>query len=412
MLRLIHTADWHLGHTLHGVSRAYEHQCFLDWLLDTLHSNAVDALLLTGDIFDSTNPPASAQAMFYDFLAQARRRCPELDIVIVAGNHDSPARLAAPSPLLTSMNIHITGLLPRTLTGDIEADKVITPLTNAQGEVAAWCVASPFLRPADLIAPEDETDDPLIAGVRQVYAELLNAGRARLTEGQALVVTGHCYMTGGELSELSERKILGGNQHALPVDIFSDDITYVALGHLHLAQAIGKRDNVRYSGAPLALSISENNYPHQVMQLDIEDNQVERFEALRTPCVVKILRLPEGDPQPLDDVLEALADLALDDVPPEQQPLLEVRVALESPVAGLRSQIEAVLEDKPIRLLKITPHYTGSGESLADAKPRQLLQSLDPEDVFVRRYQRDHQDSPDAELLSAFHELLEGLDAD
>ncbi|MEI7609557.1 MAG: exonuclease subunit SbcD, partial [Rhodospirillaceae bacterium] len=99
-MRLLHTADWHLGQTLHGVSREYEHARFLDWLSGELVARAVDLLLVAGDVFDGQNPPVSAQRQLFGFLAGARRLLPDLAVVMIAGNHDSGGRLEAPSPLL------------------------------------------------------------------------------------------------------------------------------------------------------------------------------------------------------------------------------------------------------------------------------------------------------------------------
>jgi exonuclease SbcD len=96
-LRIIHTSDWHLGQTLHQFDRSVEHQAFLDWLSDTLVSEQTDALLICGDIFDTANPSAAAQKQFYRFLQQSKTRLPQLQIVIIAGNHDSPGRLEAPA---------------------------------------------------------------------------------------------------------------------------------------------------------------------------------------------------------------------------------------------------------------------------------------------------------------------------
>src|SRR5690349_8399639 len=113
MLRLLHTSDWHLGHTLHDLPRRYEHAHFLSWLLGKLEEEQVDALVVAGDIFDSANPSAEAQQALYKFLAEARLRLPALDVVIVGGNHDSAARLDAPDPLLRALGIRVIGGLPR-----------------------------------------------------------------------------------------------------------------------------------------------------------------------------------------------------------------------------------------------------------------------------------------------------------
>jgi exonuclease SbcD len=112
-MRILHTSDWHLGHTLKGWSRAEEHAAFLSWLLGALVEEQVDVLLIAGDIFDAANPPASAQETWYGFLVAARRVRPDLDIVVIGGNHDSPSRLDAPNPLLRALGVHMKGGVPR-----------------------------------------------------------------------------------------------------------------------------------------------------------------------------------------------------------------------------------------------------------------------------------------------------------
>ncbi|MEE4377809.1 MAG: exonuclease SbcCD subunit D C-terminal domain-containing protein [Candidatus Competibacteraceae bacterium] len=408
-MRLFHTADWHLGQTLHGISREYEHRCFLDWLLDTLVEHQADALLIAGDVFDSANPPATAQALFYHFIAAAKRRCASLDIVVVGGNHDSPARLEAPQPLLTHLGVHLVGTLPRQLDRHSDLQRIIVPLHNRHGEIAAWCAAVPFLRPVDLPSIDSDTADPLVEGVTQVYRQVLTTLRERLTPNQALLATGHCYMVGTQLSELSERKILGGNQHALPVGIFPADLTYGALGHLHLAQAVGKQEHIRYSGSPIPLSLAEEHYPHQIVQVDFSAGQCQAITALPVPRSVEIIRLPTQPPLPLEAVEKQLNALDLAPLPPERQPFLEVTVLLDQPEPSLRHRIDHCLASKPVRLLKIASHYTGTEQSLADSVPEIHLQELTPDEVFIRRYRQHHADEPSSALLNAFHQLLESV---
>ncbi len=237
-MRIFHSADWHLGHTLLGVPREYEHRQFLAWLLDQLETQGADALIVAGDVFDSANPSAAAQALFYRFLVEAKERCPHLDIVVTAGNHDSPARLEAPAPLLAALGVQVVGLLPRRLDGRIDTDRLLFPLRDRQRETAALCAAVPFLRPADL--PAADGAESLEEGFRRVYAEVAEAA-GREGKRLPLLATGHCYLAGTHLSELSERRIFGGNQHALPAETFPETLTYAALGHLHLAQAVGGR---------------------------------------------------------------------------------------------------------------------------------------------------------------------------
>ena len=201
------------------------------------------------------------------------------------------------------------------------------------------------------------------------------------------------------------------NQHALPVDLFPDSIDYVALGHMHRPQKVGGREHVRYSGSPIPMSLSEADYPHQVLQIDFEAGRRVGIEGIRVPRSVDILRLPSEGPLPMKDVLEQLKHLILPVRPEAEWPLLEVRVQLDKPEPGLRQQIDEVLADKPLRLVKIDKIQAGTGQSLADRLPEDALQGLDPAEVFLRRYQERYDAAPSAELLEAFHELLDQVHA-
>lgn len=401
MLRLVHTADWHLGHSLHGHDRGFEHGEFLDWLLALLEGEAVDALVIAGDVFDSANPPASAQRAFYGFLVDARRRCPGLDTVVIAGNHDSPGRLEAPSPLLDALGVRVVGNLPRT--GDaLDLERLLVPL-SAGGEPAGWCAAVPYLRPADLVGG-GEADDPLVAGVARVYGAALEGAAAR-AGGLPVVATGHCYMTGGRVSELSERRILGGNQHALPAGIFPDDVAYAALGHLHLAQAVGGRDEVRYSGSPIPLALDEARYPHQVVAVELAGDAV-RLTPHRVPRTVEIVRVPERGALPPDDLVEVVGALELAELPPERWPFLDLAVRLDGPRPDLRRRVDEALEGRPARLARLTAVRAGEGPALGDALPEAALEALDPDEVFQRRWAQEHEGEPPEAMAEAFRELV------
>ena len=411
MLRLLHTADWHLGHSLHGVSRQPEHQRFLDWLLCELQRKQTDALIVAGDIFDSANPSAAAQAQLYEFLVKARTLLPTLNIVLIGGNHDSASRLDAPSSILNALGVTVVGGLMRD-EGGIAWDRLIVPLTDAAGDIKAWCGAMPFLRNADLPAGEQE-EEPLIAGVKALYGQLFNALQTKATPGERLILTGHCYMVNGSVSELSERKILGGNQHALPVELFPEDIAYVALGHLHLAQKVGAHDHIRYSGSPIPLSFDESHYRHQVIQVDIKAGQPAATVAVEIPRSVELLRIPNSkDFAELADVLAQLEQMDFDDgLPMELRPFVELRIRLEKPEPGLRQQVEAVISSLPVRLLKISTAYGGSDKSLADVKIEERLEELPPLDVFQRCYHHKFDREAPENITALFNELLENLKA-
>jgi len=417
MLRLLHTSDWHLGHTLHDFPRDEEHARFLQWLLETLEAERIDALLISGDVFDTANPSADAQRAWYSFIADACKRMPKLQVVVIGGNHDSPARLGAPEELFRALGVFVVGALPRSR-GRIPAEKVLVPLKDASGEVAAWVAAVPYLRPADLPSSRLEGDegdpqvhplvDPLVEGVRRVYAEVLEAARARRQAGQALIALGHLYLRGTVLSEVSERKILGGNLHALPVDVFPEDVAYAALGHLHKAQCVGGRDGVRYSGSPLPFALDEAGYEHQVLRVELDGSKLHAVQALPVPRAVEIQRVPASGSAPLKEVLALLRHLPVRSVTPDALwPYLEVCVALDKSEPTLRRQLEEVLEGKAARLVKVSLVSTGDRRSLGDVTPGLDLRDLTPEQVFLRRYQKEFTQAPAPALLAAFSELVE-----
>ena len=404
-MRLLHTSDWHLGQTLHNYERDYEHQRFLDWLLDTLVTERVDVLLVAGDVFDNANPSAASQKQLYVFLQQARARLPALQLIVVAGNHDSAGRLEAPAPLLAAHGTHVIGHLLRGEDGDIDLERLLLPLSGADGQVQAWCLAVPFLRPGDVPKlPAGDTQDAYLGGIALLYRQLTDLALARRQPGQAILAMGHCHMVGGEMSNDSERRIVIGGTEMLPSGMFDTSIAYAALGHLHKAQAVGGQEHIRYCGSPIPLSFAEVNYRHQVMCLDIDGETLQSVRAIEVPRAVPLLRVPTA-PAPIAEVLAQLAALDVPDAPAEAQPFLEVRVRLDAPEPGLRTRIETALDGKPVRLAKIETSSAARSSAPENMTLDQLGQ-LQPDDIFRRLYQQKYAKEAPPELLSALAELL------
>ncbi len=426
-MRLIHTSDWHLGQALHNFERGFEHKHFLDWLVLTLQAEQADCLLISGDIFDNANPSAAAQKQLYLFLQRAKAALPRLNIVIIAGNHDSPGRLEAPGPLLDDQGIRVIGQVPRLPDGQIDLARLVLPLHDSTGKVAAWCLAIPFLRPGDVPRSNvvgglddmlkngrehetaDPAVDPYVQGIALLYRQALAYALHIREQGQAIIAMGHCHMVGGGVSENSERRIMIGGTQALSAAIFGPEISYAALGHLHLAQRVAQQEHLRYCGSPIPLSFAEVGYTHQVLRIDLTGESLTECVALTVPRAVQLLRVP-AYPAPLDDVLQALAAL---DIPvqddQESYPFLEVRVRLDAPEPGLRTRIETALEGKHIRLARIETSFIKSSGDISDlAEPVRLdeLDRLQPDVIFNRLYlSRYDMDAPPL-LRAAFGELM------
>ncbi len=404
-MRLLHTSDWHLGQTLHNFERDYEHQRFLDWLLDTLVMEQVDVLLVAGDVFDNANPSAASQKQLYVFLQQARARLPALQLVVVAGNHDSAGRLEAPGPLLAAHGTHVIGHVLRGDDGQIDLERLLLPLTGSDGQVQAWCLAVPFLRPGDVPKlPAGDTQDAYLGGIALLYRQLTDLALARRQPGQAIIAMGHCHMVGGEMSNDSERRIVIGGTEMLPSGIFDTSIAYAALGHLHKAQAVGGQEHIRYCGSPIPLSFAEVNYRHQVLCLDIDGETLQSVRAIAVPRAVPLLRVPAA-PAPINEVLAQLAALDVPDAPAEAQPFLEVRVRLDAPEPGLRTRIETALDGKPVRLAKIETSSAARSSAPENMTLDQLGQ-LQPDDIFRRLYLQKYGRPAPPEQLSTLAELL------
>lgn len=401
MLRILHTSDWHLGQLFHGHDRSAEHQAFLDWLLEQLSERKPDALLIAGDIFDHANPSGASQRQLYGFLAAAKQRRPDLDIVAIAGNHDSAGRLEAPESLLQAFGVRVIGQLQP----DADPARALIPLHDASGEVAAWCLAIPYLRPGDV--PRDDGDRQAYPkGIARTYRRYLEAALARRERHQALIAMGHLHASGGKTSEDSERRLVIGGEEAVDAGIFGREIAYVALGHLHLAQTVGGQDRIRYCGSPLPLSFSETNYPHQVLEAHLDGAELTGIESIPVPRPVAMLRIPER-PAPLAETLAALKALRLDDLRPGCEPWLEVRVELDGPEPGLRQKIEDALTDKPVRLVKISPTRKNLAvpERSEPSDGALELQLEHPDLLFQQRFREQWGEDPGPELLELFREL-------
>jgi len=407
-LRLFHTSDWHLGQNLHGQERDFEHACFLEWLLRQLAAEKPDALLVAGDIFDTVNPPVKAQERLYDFIVSAHEQNPNLTIVMIAGNHDSGSRIELPAPLMRRLRTHALGRVLWLDDGQLDVERLLLPLPDAKGKVKAWCLALPFLRPAEVTGAH--LGDDYLRGIGQVHEWLIAAANGKRKKGQALIAVSHAHMAGGSVSEDSERSLIIGNAEALPASLFGPSISYVALGHLHKPQKVNGEERIRYSGSPIPLSFSEIGYQHQILDITLDGDTLAKVEPRLIPRAVNLQRM---GPAPLADLLVQLKELPdvdlLADV--QRQPWLEVRVRLDEPQPDLRHQVETALQGKAVRLVRIAAEYAGQGDSGRTDEDAALIEldQLSPEELFSRAWQDTYGNEVDEQTLKDFAVLLQDV---
>lgn len=270
-LTILHTSDWHLGRRLYGRMRYDEFEAFLSWLQDAISTQKVDVLIVAGDIFDTMTPSNRAQALYYEFLGKVSKSCCQ-HIVIVAGNHDSPTFLDAPSNVLKFLNVHVIG----TACEDLN-DEVLV-LDDADGAPHCIIAAVPYLRDRDVRSSSagesaDNKDANVIKGIRAHYdkvASIAKTKQAKLVEVHQrhipIIATGHLFAAGGTTTEDDGvRELYVGSLGKISADMFDESFDYVALGHLHVPQRVGGRESIRYSGSPIAMGFGEAKQQKQVL---------------------------------------------------------------------------------------------------------------------------------------------------
>ena len=403
MIRILHTADWHLGQTFFGYDRAGEHEVFLNWLAGEIREREIDALIIAGDVFDVSNPSAASQRIYYEFIYRVTAENPKLQIVIVAGNHDSAARLEAPLPLLQAMRTEVRGVVRKLEGGEIDYDHLTIELKNREGEAEVLCMAVPFLRQGDYPTVPTE-GNPYAEGVRELYTQLLQRLWKRRKENQSILAIGHLQAIGSEIAEkdYSERTVIGGLECVSP-DAFSEQIAYTALGHIHKAQRVSGRENVRYAGSPIPMSFAEKHYHHGVVEVTFDGGCAVDIMRVECPRLIPLMSVPNGEPASPEIVLEILKELPVTE---GAEPYLEVKVLLDEPEPMLRQEVEEALADKNYRLARIVSTYrneTGNAEK-ENENWKRGLQEMSPLQIAQSAFEKIYQVEMPEELTDLFQE--------
>ncbi|MDR1582783.1 MAG: exonuclease SbcCD subunit D C-terminal domain-containing protein [Prevotellaceae bacterium] len=402
-MTIFHTADWHVGQNFYGYDRKDEHLFFFDWLKKQTKELCPDVLLIAGDVFDSPNPSAESQKIYYKFLHEITSENPNLQIIIIAGNHDSAARLEAPSPLLEEMNITVKGLIKRAQNGEIDCRDLLIPVVK-NGEVVAWCVAVPYLRQGDY--PPSES---YVEGIELMYKMLYAELEKIKTPAQAIIVTGHLQAKDTLLSDKdrSERVIVGGLE-CVPTNIFdSDDITYVALGHLHRCQKVAGRKNIQYAGSPLPMSFTEKNYEQGINLVKFHENKIETIERISFNPLVRLVSLP-SEPKPLDEVLNEISKLSDGEIT-ANSPYLEIKTLLTGPEPSIRYQIENALKNKSVKLACMTSHRLDAEEKTVKTMEYNELQEINPIEIAKKAFYSQNKSEMPENLIKLLQNVIKEI---
>ena len=299
-MKFIHTSDWHIGRQFHNVSFLEDQAHVLKQIIEYIKQEAVDALVIAGDIYDRSVPPASAVELLDDVLNQI---CTDLNVpvILIPGNHDSAERLSFGSRQLKHAGLHIMG----------DLEKIKEPVVIEKGENSIYFYGIPYNDPEHV----NDQYDVKVSNHDEAHAFLLECIKPSLNEQKANILISHCFIDGGEASE-SERPLSIGGADRVSTKHFND-FDYVALGHLHGPQYKGV-EYIRYSGSILKYSFSEQNHNKGVTLVELENNRLKGFthmplKPLRDVRIIegeieKIIEQGKTDPHADDYLLIRLTD--------------------------------------------------------------------------------------------------------
>lgn len=396
-MKILHTADWHLGQNFYERDRLEEQTQFLDFLYAQIEERKIDLLIIAGDIFDTANPPRAAEQLYYDFITRlyALRYC---EVVIVGGNHDSSPHLDAPRRLLSNLNIHVVGAMP---------EDSAHAIRRFERNGKKLCVAAiPFLRDRDVRrAIEGESFDAMEArtkaGVVEVYREIAERCSADAPTSEVRIATGHLTAVGGHVSD-SERSIHIGNLGSISANQFPATFDYIALGHLHQPQAVGDHENIRYSGSPIPLSFSESA-PKEMRLLTIEDDDSLTHEALAIPVFRRLLRIKGS----ADEIQLAINNLSVS--ANELAPWIEVTITEGDVSPLINDQIRETAAGKSAVVLKVGRKLTTVQLGTLSGEGTKAISEWTPLSVFEHRISNYEGDLEPDDLNRCFSKVLEAV---
>ena len=397
-MKILHTADWHLGHRLHEHSQFEEQMLFLNWIEKYIADEKIDVLLISGDIFDTNAPSNQSMEMYYNFLVKLKTTSCQ-SIIITGGNHDSPGTLNAPKSILNALSIKVVGKAAENIEDEVFEIEV--------GDEKIIIGAVPFLRDGDIrkaVAGEsfDELTDKYKKALINHYAASAAQCQSINTSNAPVIAMGHLFATGGSVSE-SEQNIYVGTLGHIGAGDFPTYFDYIALGHLHRPQVIGGNDKVRYSGSPNILSFSEIKYDKKVIVLTIENNEISDIKDAIVPRFRNFYKL-EGT---VADCIDQFPIVISNEY--ELTPWVEISLNEEHTINTYELKVAA--ENYSFEILKTAlknqRRHKGIEELLAETKS---IKELLPTDVFKLKCKEmgfDLESRPEVE--DAFNEILQSV---
>ena len=401
---IFHTADWHLGNIFHRHDRLAEHRHFFNWLIAQLREHQPDAMIVSGDVFDNANPSAAAESLFYEVLKEAIQAVEGLQIVIIAGNHDSAHRLEAPSPFLKANNIYVRGNVKRTESGAPDFDDLLLPLSSRRGsEAEVVCLALPYLRSSEYPSGLSVGD-----GIKYYVDGMLKALYRTDFKKLPIIAAAHFYAAGAEISEEHSERLVVGGQDAVLTRSVDKAVSYTALGHIHRRQCVDYDRQMWYSGSVLPLSFSEKHYNHGVNCVRVFEDGKCTVDHLQYTPLHRLRSIPEKGAASTAEVMEALAKLPNADELPNRDAwdYLEIRVREQQPEPTFLSEVTEVLKGKAINFCRIVRETSVRNSDEQEVVVSNAALQITPLEMAQRFYRQRFPEEMPQEMLDRFTQAM------
>ncbi|MBK8721685.1 MAG: exonuclease SbcCD subunit D C-terminal domain-containing protein [Saprospiraceae bacterium] len=401
-MKILHTADWHIGKMLYKYDLNEDLKLFFDWLIDYVTTENIDLLLVAGDIFDLANPSNRDIRFYYEVLYRLNQS--KTKVIITGGNHDSISMLDAPKNILNSFQIQVVGGVPD------QIEEEIIPIYDAENQLQCVVLAVPFLRDKDLrksVSADIDQNKAAIekAAIKAHYDQLVEISLSKYGADTPIIAMGHLFMQGAETSD-SERDIHIGNLGGISSDIIHSRIDYMALGHIHKPQRIGKSDKIRYSGSPIFLDFSERNYEKQVIEIKIEQQKIIDIQSIKVPKNRELVKF-SGDFKKIEQQLMHYQ--------PENRltALVELEIVedqFDPSIINLQNELTEAAPFGNYKIIKTRLSFKNKLENIELLANHEHIMNFSPKEVFQKRLDAEIIDATlRQELMEAYHILLEEM---
>ena len=387
-MRIIHTSDWHLGHTLMDKTREEEMRSFFSFLIDVIIKERVDALLISGDIFDTGTPSNAALSLYYSFLASIKNtKCK--DVFVIAGNHDSPSLLSAPKEILEMVNVHIYATKEDIKPYVIDDKVVVLPIPFPRDQELRRLVQGGTIK---------EEDDRLRLAIEELY-KTETEKTASAYPSLPIVAMGHLMATNINVEDKPDLYI--GGLGTIDSGSFPKALSYVALGHIHKKMNLNSSGTLCYSGSPIPFSFKEAKDTKVLKLVEIEGSET-KVSDITIPRFRNLFQI-KGDKESIEKELKSLVE-------DKEEGWVSIEITESGVSSSLRSFCEGITEQTGLEIIHIKD-TTVSKRLLETEEDIESLDSLSEEDIFSKFLdEKEIKNERKDDLLTLFREILQQLE--